>query len=264
MNFFDAILLGIVQGITEFLPISSDGHLAVAQHLLPDFHQPGLLFDVMLHVGTLLAIILYFFRDIVGLTTALFRKDADARRDRHLLLLIVVASVPTAIIGLALKSLVEQWVENMVVVGLMLLLTGTLLFLSERYRRGGQRGAAALTVTDAVLTGIAQGLAVLPGLSRSGSTIAMLLFRGVDGETAARFSFLMAVPAVGGAALLSLRDLDALPIADIPAYLGGTAVAFLVGLVAIRVLLNVIRRQRLIWFTLYCWVAGALVLAVLT
>ena len=218
----------------------------------------------MLHVGTLLAIILYFARDITGLVTALFRKDADARRDRHLLWLIVVASVPTAIIGLALKSLVEQWVENMAVVGGMLLVTGTLLFISERYRRGGQRGTAALTVSDAVLTGIAQGLAVLPGLSRSGSTIATLLFRGVSGETAARFSFLMAIPAVGGAALLSLRDLDALPIADLPAYLAGTGVAFLVGLLAIRMLLGVIRRQRLIWFTFYCWLAGALVLGLLT
>ncbi len=263
MNLFDAILLGIVQGITEFLPISSDGHLAIVQHLLSDFHQPGLLFDVMLHVGTLLAIILYFARDITGLATALFRKDADARRDRHLLWLIVAASVPTAIIGLALKSLVEQWVENMAVVGGMLLVTGTLLFISERYRRGGQRGVAALTLTDAVLTGIAQGLAVLPGLSRSGSTIATLLFRGVSGETAARFSFLMAIPAVGGAALLSLRDLDALPTADLPAYLAGTGVAFLVGLLAIRMLLGVIRRQRLVWFTFYCWLAGALVLALL-
>ncbi len=264
MNLIDALCLGALQGATEFLPVSSSGHLAIAQHLLPGFEQPGLLFDVMLHVGTLLAIFLYFARDIINLTTALFRKDVEARRDRHLLWLIVLASVPTAIIGLVLKPLVEQWVEHMGVVGGMLLVTGALLFISERYRRDGQRDAAALTVTDAVLTGIAQGLAVLPGLSRSGSTIATLLFRGINGETAARFSFLMSIPAVGGAALLSLRDLDALTTADLPAYLAGTGIAFLVGLLAIRVLLGIIRRQRLIWFTVYCWLAGALVLTLLT
>jgi len=263
MNLLDSILLGFIQGATEFLPVSSSGHLAVAQHLLPGFQQPGLLFDVMLHLGTLLAIIIYFFRDIIGLSSALFRQDATARHDRHLLLMIIIASVPTAIIGLMLKPFVEQWVENMLVVGLMLLTTGALLFISERYRRSGQRDIAGLTVTDAITTGIAQGLAVLPGLSRSGSTIATLLFRGINGETAARFSFLMSIPAVAGAALLSLRDLHALPTGEIPAYLAGTAVAFLTGLLAIRVLLDMIRRQRLFWFTIYCWLAGSLVLTLL-
>lgn len=262
MTLFDAILLGIVQGITEFLPISSDGHLAIVQHYLPNFQQPGLLFDVMLHVGTLGAILLYFQRDIGRLLVAPLRRTSEARRDRRLLVLIVAASVPTAIIGLALKHSVERWMENMLIVGAMLILTGTLLFVGERYRRGGRRSEAALTVTDAVLTGIAQGLAVLPGLSRSGSTIATLLFRGVDGETAARFSFLMAVPAVGGAALLSLKDLGALPTSEIPAYLAGMAVAFVVGLCAIRLLLDIIRRQRLVWFAVYCWLIGTALVAI--
>lgn len=262
MTLFDAILLGIVQGITEFLPISSDGHLAIVQHYLPNFQQPGLLFDVMLHVGTLGAILLFFQRDIIRLATAPFRRTGEARRDQRLLVLIAAASVPTAVIGLLLKDSVEQWKENMLIVGAMLILTGTLVFVGERYRRNGRRGEAALTVTDAVLTGIAQGLAVLPGLSRSGSTIATLLFRGVDGETAARFSFLMAAPAIAGAAMLSLKDLDALPTGDIPAYLAGTAVAFVVGLCAIRLLLDVIRRQRLIWFVLYCWLVGVALIGI--
>jgi undecaprenyl-diphosphatase len=257
MTLTDAILLGIVQGITEFLPISSDGHLAIVQHYLPGFEQPGLLFDVLLHVGTLGAILLYFQRDVVRLLAAPFRQGSEARRDRRLLLLIATASVPTAVIGLALKSRVEHWMENMLVVALMLMLTGTLLFVGERYRRRGRRGEPALTLTDAVVTGIAQGLAVLPGLSRSGSTIATLLFRGVDGETAARFSFLMAIPAIAGAALLSMNDLDSLTAGEVPAYLAGTAMAFIVGLCAIRLLLGVIRRQRLAWFAVYCWLTGA-------
>jgi undecaprenyl-diphosphatase len=261
MTLTDAILLGIVQGITEFLPISSDGHLAMVQHYLPNFEQPGLLFDVLLHVGTLGAILLYFQRDVGRLLTAPFRQTSEGRRDQRLLVLIVAASVPTAIIGLLLKREVEQWMENMLVVGLMLMLTGTLLFVGERYRRSGRRGEAALTVTDALLTGIAQGLAVLPGLSRSGSTIATLLFRGVDGETAARFSFLMAMPAIAGAALLSVNDFGTLPMAEFPVYLAGTGVAFFTGLGAIRLLLDIIRRQRLVWFAGYCWIVGLALLS---
>lgn len=262
MNLFDAILLGIVQGVTEFLPISSDGHLAIAQHYLPKFGQPGLLFDVMLHVGTLGAMLLYFQRDVGRLLAAPFRRTVEGHRDRRLLGLIVAASVPTAIIGLALKNSVERWMENMLVVGAMLILTGTLLFVGERYRRSGRRGETSLTLTDAVLTGIAQGLAVLPGLSRSGSTIATLLFRGVDGETAARLSFLMGMPAIAGAALLSLKDLETLPAGDLPAYLAGTAIAFVVGLCSIRLLLDIIRRQRLVWFSIYCWLIGAALLGI--
>jgi undecaprenyl-diphosphatase len=256
MTLTDAILLGTVQGITEFLPISSDGHLAIAQHYLKHFEQPGLLFDVLLHVGTLGAILLYFSRDLGRLLAAPFRKTGDAARDRRLLWLIVIASVPTAIIGFSLKAHVETWMEDMRVVATMLLLTGTVLFVGERYRRGGRRGEAALTASDALLTGIAQGLAVLPGLSRSGSTIATLLFRGVDGEAAARFSFLMAIPAISGAALLSLKDLAALPSSNVPAYLAGAGVAFLVGLCAIHLLLGMIRRRRLVWFAGYCWLLG--------
>ena len=261
MTLIDALLLGIVQGLTEFLPISSDGHLAIVQHYLPGFEQPGLLFDVLLHVGTLGAILVYFQRDVGRLLLAPLRRGSEARRDRRLLGLIVAASLPTAIIGFSLKHAVERWMENMLVVAAMLLLTGTLLFVGERYRRSGRRGEAALTLGDAVLAGIAQGLAVLPGLSRSGSTIATLLFRGVDGETAARFSFLMAVPAIGGAALLSLKDFSALPAGEIPVYLAGAGVAFIVGLCAIRLLLGVIRRQRLIWFAGYCWLLGLALLS---
>lgn len=260
MSLLDAIFLGIVQGLTEFLPISSDGHLAIAQHYLPGFTRPGLFFDVMLHVGTLGAILLYFSRDVARLTTSLWRKGSEARRDRRMIGLIVIASLPTAVIGLALKDHVEQWAGNMAVVGAMLILTGTLLFVCERYRRGSRRGEGALSTGDALLTGIAQGLAVLPGLSRSGSTIATLLFRGVDGETAARFSFLMAIPAIAGAALLSLKDLDRLADGNLPACLAGTGVAFLVGMLAIRLLLGLIRRQRLLCFTWYCWLVGLLLI----
>jgi undecaprenyl-diphosphatase len=139
----------------------------------------------------------------------------------------------------------------------MLLVTGILLFVAERFRRGSRK-EGELTLTDALVVGTVQGCAIIPGISRSGSTIAALLLKGVDGETAARFSFLLAMPAVFGAALLSARDLGAVATAQIPLYLAGMGVAFLTGLLSIHLLLAVIRRRRLIAFAVYCWLAGGI------
>jgi len=260
MSFAHAILLGLIQGVTEFLPVSSSGHLALAQHFLPGFSQPGLLFDVILHLGTMVAVVIVFRADLARLFSAPFNKSASGAGDRRLLLLLIAGSVPTAIIGLAFKDVVEGLFTNVSLIALMLIVTGTLLFLAERFRRPGRK-EAALTFGDAIVTGIAQGVAIIPGISRSGSTIATLLFKGVDGETAARFSFLLALPAVGGAALLSLKDLEALPLGELPVYLAGAVVAMLAGLLSIRFLLQIIRRQRLIYFALYCWAVGGVFFA---
>lgn len=262
MTLTEALLLGALQGATEFLPVSSSGHLALAQHLIAGFNQPGIVFDVTLHVGTLLAIVLYFWRDLRGLGTCLWRRDRDAAVERRLLLLLVAGSIPTAIIGLALKDLVEAMFESPQLVAGMLLATGTLLFIADRYRPG-IRGEASLTTADAVLTGIAQGVAIIPGISRSGSTIVALLLRGVSGETAARFSFLLSIPAVGGAALLSLKDAEHLAPGEWAVYLAGAGVALTVGMLAIHVLLGVLRRRRLGWFALYCWLVGVSALLLL-
>jgi len=259
MTLLHAVLLGLIQGMTEFLPVSSSGHLAMTQHLLPGFEQPGILFDVLLHLGTMLAVILYFRRDLGNLLSSPFRKDEEAALHRRLLLLLIAGSVPTAIIGLTFKDVFEGMFENIPLVGLMLLVTGTLLFVSEKFRRG-KRKEKDLTLLDALVVGTVQGAAIIPGISRSGSTIAALLLRGVDGETAARFSFLLALPAVFGAALLSLRDLHAVPAGEFPLYLTGTAVAFAAGMFSIHFLLAVIRKRRLFAFALYCWLAGSLAL----
>jgi undecaprenyl-diphosphatase len=260
MTLTHALLLGLVQGVTEFLPVSSDGHLAIAQHFLTGFEQPGILFDVLLHVGTLFAILLYFRREVALLLASPFRRDEEARRYRRLLLLIAAGSLPTAVIGLAFKHAVTALYDEMTVVALMLLLNGALLFVAERFRHGSRK-EEKLTLTDALLTGAAQGAAILPGLSRSGSTIAILLMKGVDGEAAVRFSFLMGLPAIAGAALLSLQDVDRLPSAEIPLYLAGIAVSFCVGIGCIHLLLRLVRRRRLCGFALYCWLAGGLLLA---
>lgn len=260
MTFAQALLLGLIQGVTEFLPVSSDGHLAIAQHFLPGFEQPGILFDVLLHVGTLFAILLYFRQEVALLLASPFRNGEEALRYRRLLGLIVAGSIPTAVLGLAFKHSIEALYDNMTVVALMLLLNGTLLFLAERFRHGNRK-EEKLTLADALLTGAAQGAAILPGLSRSGSTIAALLMKGVDGETAVRFSFLLGLPAIAGAALLSLMDLNRVPGADFPLYLGGIAVSFFVGICCIHLLLRLVRQRRLSGFAFYCWLAGGLLLA---
>ncbi|HKJ05335.1 MAG TPA: undecaprenyl-diphosphatase UppP [Geopsychrobacteraceae bacterium] len=259
MSTFHAILLGLIQGMTEFLPVSSSGHLAITQHFLPGFDQPGLLFDVLLHAGTMAAVLLYFRREVGQLLSAYFRKDETAATDRHLLHLLILGSIPTAIIGLSFKDFFEGLFENLPVIGAMLIVTAALLFLAGRVRHEG-RGEAQMNYTDALLVGIAQGAAIIPGISRSGSTIACLLLRGVDGETAARFSFLLALPAVGGATLLSLRDLQHVNPAELPAYAIGSLVAFVTGLLAIRFLLAVVRNRRLRGFAIYCLLLGSVIM----
>jgi len=260
MTLFQAIFLGLIQGLTEFLPVSSSGHLAIAQHFLPGFEQPGVLFDVLLHVGTFVAVILYFRRELVDLGTSPFRRDESSRLHRRLLLLLIAGSVPTAVIGLAFKDFFEGLFDNIPVVSVMLLVTGTLLFLSERFRCEGRK-EDKLTLSDALVVGTVQGMAIIPGISRSGSTIATLLLKGVDGETAARFSFLLALPAVFGAALLSIKDLHGVPTHQISLYLTGAGVAFVTGLLSIHLLMGVIRKKRLFAFAIYCWLAGGLFFA---
>lgn len=257
MTLSQAIFLGVLQGATEFLPVSSSGHLAIAQHFLPGFDQPGVLFDVLLHLGTMVAVAIYFRRELSALIASPFRHGEDARLQRRLLYLLVVGSLPTAIIGLTFRDFFEGLFDNIPVVSLMLLVTGTLLVIAERFRRGGRK-EGELTLSDALLVGTVQGCAIVPGISRSGSTIAALLLKGVDGETAARFSFLLAIPAVMGAALLSARDLGEVALEHIPFYLAGTGAAFFTGLLSIHLLLAVIRRRRLLIFAVYCWLAGGI------
>ncbi len=260
MTLLQAILLGLIQGLTEFLPVSSSGHLAITQHFLPGFNQPGVLFDVLLHLGTMLAVILYFRREVGNLLTSPFRRDEQAPTHRRLLTLLLAGSIPTAVIGLTFKDFFENLFENIPLVALMLLVTGTLLFVSEKFRRGSRK-EEQLNLIDALVVGTVQGCAIIPGISRSGSTIAALLLRGVDGETAARFSFLLALPAVFGAALLSLRHLQNIPPGEITLYLAGTGVAFVAGMLSIHCLMAVIRRRRLFAFAVYCWLAGTVVFA---
>lgn len=256
MNTVSACLLGLVQGLTEFLPVSSSGHLAITQHFLPGFEQPGLLFDVLLHAATTMAVIIYFRKEVWSLLSCYFRPAELTANDRHIFRMLVLGSIPTAIIGFSGKDFFAGLFENLLVIGFMLLVTATLLTLAEKIRKDG-RPLEQINTTDALLVGLAQGLAIIPGISRSGSTISCLLLRGIDGEAAARFSFLLALPAIGGAMLLSLKDLQQVATADLPAYGLGALIAFISGLFAIRCLMDVVRRKRLIGFAIYCLLVGS-------
>ena len=256
MDILHAMLLGLIQGLTEFLPVSSSGHLAIAQHFLPDFKQPGLLFDVLLHFATTMAVVIYFRSDIWKLLSCFFRNDPYAVDDRHTFWMVFVGSIPTAVIGLSGKDFFEGLFENLLIIGCMLLVTALLLIVAEKARKDG-RNLVKLTYNDALLVGVVQGLAIIPGISRSGSTIATLLLRGIDGESAARFSFLLALPAICGAMLLSAKDLQQVSGSELPAYLLGALIAFGSGLFAIRWLMNVVRRKRLAGFAVYCLLVGS-------
>jgi undecaprenyl-diphosphatase len=257
MTLIEAILLGVLQGVTEFLPVSSSGHLVLAEHLLPGFHQPGILFEILLHLGTMLAVIIYFWQDLKALASSLWRRGQRAKVDRRILILVGIGSVPTAIIGHQFLRVFKKAFNEPVLVCLMLFVTGILLALAERYRSGNRR-QTQLNWADALIAGTIQGLAIMPGISRSGSTIAALLFRGVEGETAARFSFLLALPAISGAAMLSFQDLKAIRIDQLPVYLAGSGVSLVVGLLCIHLLMGVVRKRRLALFAIYCWLAGSL------
>lgn len=264
MTWLEAVLLGVVQGLTEFLPVSSDGHLSAAEMLLPRFRQVGVLFDVLTHVGTLAAVVLYFRSLLRAEAAALSSEDPGERsRARRLAGLIVIATIPTAAIGLALKPLVELAKTDPRFVGGMEIATGLAVASWMIPRRGTRRELDGLRVSDAVAIGIAQGLAVLPGLSRSASTIAVGLALGLSGLSAARFSLLAALPAILGAAGLELlsawdeRGAGFFATTGFATYLLGAAVAGGVGYLTIGWLLKIASNQRVVFFVAYCLLFGA-------
>ena len=266
MSWIEALLLGVLQGLTEFIPISSDGHLAAAEMLIPGFGQVGLLFDVMLHVGTLTAILVYYRkllrREIAGLAS---EDPAERRGAWRLAGLLAAATIPTGIVGLLLKPTVEVTKLNPRFVGAMEILSGVYLAVSY-LRRDGRKDRDTMTLLDAVVIGIVQGFAVLPGLSRSGSTIAFGLLLGLTGRWAADFTFLLAIPAIVGAAGLeivsALRTQGAgfFATPGFARYVAGAAVAGLVGYLTIGLLIRLVSTRRIHWFAVYCIAFGLILI----
>lgn len=260
MTVLQALALGILQGATEFLPVSSSGHLALAQSAL-SLRAPGLLFDVVVHLGTLVSILVILRRRVAGLLRAALAllsgtPPGDDATERRWLLLLVVGSVPTAALGLGLRDVVERVHDEPFWVGVFLLVTAAILVVSEsRGRR--TRGAGQLALSDALLIGGVQGLAVLPGISRSGATVGTALLRDAHAETAVEFSMLLSVPAILGANALELARAGPGAVrAELLPLSVGFASALLIGALCLKALQWVVARRKLRPFAAYCALVG--------
>jgi undecaprenyl-diphosphatase len=260
LSYRDACLLGAVQGLTEFLPVSSDGHLAILQYFLtPLPAEQKLAVTVALHLGTLVAVLVYFRRDLIEMV----RQVLDSSRYGYLrswAWLIVAGTIPAGVFGLTLKSWVEAALDSLLVIGLCFLFTGVLLYVASAAREA-ELGEEDVGLWDALVIGVFQALALLPGVSRSGMTISSGVLRHFRPEVATRFSFLLGIPAIAGALVLEGKDMAGLaPEIRLPLALG-IVVAFVTGLAAIALLLRVVRTGKLQYFAYYCWALGVLIAA---
>ena len=286
MTILQAIFLGIIQGLTEFLPVSSSGHLAIAQNIFEIDTGGSMLFDIMLHVGTLAAVFVAYRKDIVrmireaicicidiGANTKIWisnRKNDEALRYKRIIhnnyrkfvVLILVSTIPTGVIGYAAKNLVEAASATLIVPGVCLLLTGVLLLVAD-FTEDGKKIPRDVSYTNGFFIGIAQGISTLPGLSRSGTTITACLVSGFDKRFAVKYSFLMAVPAVLGASVLEIKDAVAEEITGnlVLCCVIGAVVAGLVGYVCIKVMLSIVRKKKFKGFAIYCLVLGVAAIA---
>ena len=248
----------MVQGLTEFIPVSSSGHLVFFQSLF-GLKEPQLLFDIMLHLGTLMAVVVYFRKDLWKMAQGIIEaiKTREVNPSANLFLWITLATIPTGLMGVFLKDWFESLFSMPQVVGLMLLVTGLFLWLT-RLTGGAGRTVEKMTWIDSILIGIAQGVAIIPGISRSGATISAGLFRGLDRELAGKFSFLLSIPAILGATILHIRKLGTQ--GEMGFSLLGMAVAFGVGLLSLKFLMKVIKRGKLHRFSYYCLGMGLLII----
>lgn len=271
MNFLSSIFLGLVQGIAEFLPISSSGHLSLFQHFFGmSDPESSLFFNVLLHLGTLIAIFVYYWKDIVALAKEfihiiknLFSKKEKGEKPQRLspkgrmIVMIIVATLPLFVVY-PIKDKVESLYSNTIFVGFALLVTGTLLFFSDRIAKG-KKAARSTTMLDALLIGVGQAVAVVPGLSRSGTSISVGMMRGLKRKFAVRFSFLLSIPAVLGANIVSIGDAvkEGIDVSLLPAYIVGTIVAAVSGYFAIRLVNILADKGKFGNFAYYCWGIGA-------
>lgn len=281
MTLFQAIIMGLVQGITEFLPVSSSGHLVIISQLLHMNSDTGIIFDIMLHVGTLIAVFAAFWSDIKRLFIEIFRifrdvflnikiffynkKENDAKRYhkilqnnyRKLVILIMISSIPTAIIGLLLRSLVISASTSLLAAGSGLLITAVLLFVVD-YNQNGMKIPMDVTYADAMIIGICQGLAVFPGISRSAITITACLLCGFQKKFSVRYSFIMSIPAIIGAAVLELVKVSKADIIWMEGLYGiiGMVIAAGVGFICIKMMLVLVQKRKFKFFAMYCAAIG--------
>lgn len=251
MNIAQGVILGVVQGLTEFLPVSSSGHLVIVSKLL--MLPANVPFDIALHIATLLAVSIFFIGDILLMIRAVFlTRDAKDPYFR-LAMLIIIASIPTAIIGFTLKDIFEEMFSSVFAVGFFLMLTGILILLAETYGKA-RKGIDKISFVDSVIIGIAQGCAIAPGLSRSGTTISASLLLGLERKLALRFSFLLSIPAILGASIFKSKAI----LHNIsPQLLAGFIAAAISGYIAIWLFMKMIEKKSIRIFAYYCLIAGA-------
>lgn len=281
MSFWEAIFMGIVQGVAEFLPISSSGHLALFKYILKINTDTGLLFDVLLHVGTLLAIFAAFFKDIklllvegfsilIGilinafcLLKNMFSKDKIQSKKvittpyRRFVMMVILSTIPTGIFGIVFEDFIEFSGTTLFIPGVCLILTSILLMIADRVTTGNKDETSA-TYKEAGLIGVAQGIATMPGLSRSGTTITACLLCGFDKSYAVKYSFIMSIPAILGALVLELKNFSGISVSSLELvnYITGTAVAGVVGYISIKTMLVIVRGKKFRGFAIYCLIIG--------
>lgn len=264
MTTIETIFLGIIQGLTEFLPVSSSGHLVVGKNLL-GFREPELLLDTALHFGTLLAVCIYFRSDLRQMIEAVWRVIARGENRRpgsgphaNLAFMVVIGSIPTALIGIIFKDPLERLFGSVTAVGMMLVITGIIVaitrFIPEAY---GKRDRVNVIIALAI--GTAQGLAIVPGISRSGATIVCGLLLGLNRDLAGRFSFILCIPAIIGALLLQLDTAAISRVGAVP-LMAGFVVSAVVGFLALKLLMGMVRKGHFYYFAPYCWTIGILTL----
>lgn len=269
MSYIESVILGLVQGLAEFLPISSSGHLALLQHFFNVETDKVLLFTVLLHLGTLLSVFVIYWRDIWELIVELVITIKDLitgkglrlqeRPVRKLGVMIIVASVPTAVIGLLFNDFFEGLYSSVASIGVGLVITGFLMFFAERMSTAN-RGIEKMNFRNAIFIGVLQGIAICPGISRSGSTLVGGLTTGLKREFAVKFAFLISIPSILGSFILELPD--AIKAGADPSLAGPIAVGVIVaavsGFAAIKGMISIVSKQKLRYFSYYVWVVGAL------
>ena len=283
MTFIQSVFLGIIQGITEFLPVSSSGHLSILRNLFGIQTDGGLLFDVMVHLGTVIAICVVFRRDVLRMIGETIRmvsdiwangsvlihnkKEKDARRYKKILhnnyrrfvVMVLCATIPTAVIGYAARDLVTLASDSLLAPGIGLILTAVFLIIAD-VSENGKKIPKDISFTNSFLVGIAQGISTLPGLSRSGTTIAACLISGYDKRFAVKYSFIMAIPAILGAACMEIGQVfsSRISLSQFFVYLAGAVTAGIVGYFSCRKMLTIVRKKKFRGFAIYCLILGSI------
>lgn len=273
MSSIHALILGIVQGITEFLPVSSTAQIIIAGRLLglgEEFRSAhGLSLEIFLHFPSVLAVMIYFYKDLINVVKGFFyyvsKRTKEHRGDFYLGVYIIIATIITAAIGFLVKDFVEDYMTTSAVMAITLTITGVFLIIIERFKKYGVRDKEDMRYKDSVIVGLAQALAVIPGLSRSGTTLIAGLWSGLSRDMAVRYSFLMSIPVILGVSLVEMISIGDNMLSDIglSALIVGFISSFVFSIIGIVWLINFLKKGRLIYFSLYCFLMALLLITVI-